>query len=215
MPLVQNGIHEDFLRIVGLAGDAEVLEHWSKANYYRECADELMAKLGSDTPETFRKCFDLDLIRHHGPLPEPYRERLIRLIQEEILPLDKLGLKLFQLKKQSVTCGPHDTCQARWTWPDRRLTDRCYVGLCRRPPAKGESPGEIALSGSLQTVTREQFERGGCLVIHPRSEWDASFVVVWALLDAGFQSFFSEPLILGQLQIGPSGQGPRGRKPGI
>jgi serine/threonine protein kinase len=180
-----------------------------------QAAQELMAKLDSDNSREFRKRFDLDLIRRHGKLPEPYREQLIRLIQEEILPLEKLGLKPFSLKRQSLTCGPHDTCQARWTWPDRRFVECCYVALCRRPPAKGDSPRDVSLAGSLQTVTREQFEGGGCLVIHPRSEWDTGYVVVWALVDAGFQSFFSEPLVLGRLQIGPLGPGPRGCKGGV
>lgn len=44
LPLVQNGIHEDFLAIATLCGRADLLQQWSRSNYYMECLDEINAK---------------------------------------------------------------------------------------------------------------------------------------------------------------------------
>jgi len=49
-------------------------------------------------------------------------------------------------------------------------------------------------------------------VIHVKPEWTGSWVIVWAIVDLGFQTFASQPLALGRLDAGGQepGQGWKG-----
>lgn len=46
-PMVQNGIHEDYLAMAALTGNTEIYQAWNRKNYYFECITELYAKKAS------------------------------------------------------------------------------------------------------------------------------------------------------------------------
>ena len=172
-----------------------------------EGAQQLIAVIRSGNPAEFRESFDADIVRRYGKLLGTYRTELVKMIRDHILPADCIGLKPFAMKRQGLIRGLRNTWEARWSWPDRRFTDRCYLGICRQRPGRDQSPRDLALPESLNAVTREQYEGGGGKrVIHPKMEWNTGYVVVWAVLDVGFEQFFSEPLILGRLELAGPGQ---------
>lgn len=47
LPLVQSGIHEDYLAMADLCGRWDLIESWSRENYYLECFDEIDTKRGA------------------------------------------------------------------------------------------------------------------------------------------------------------------------
>ncbi|MFO0872307.1 MAG: hypothetical protein U0935_25545, partial [Pirellulales bacterium] len=157
---------------------------------------KLIEALQSGDREGFRQQFDQQLLRQSGTQFAPYVDRLREWIVSEILPCDKLGLKppiaLSALVKQGTTY------LARWLWPGPRFTDNCQLIICRHPPKRGDDPrATIAIEET--PITRRMYEDRGARVIHPLPEWDGCYVVVWAVIDAGFEKFVSEPLVLGRL----------------
>jgi serine/threonine protein kinase len=178
-----------------------------------EGTQRLIGALRSGDRAEFRAAFDPEVIRRYGKMLAPYRQPLLEFLRGEILPAEKMGLKPYVLKRQSLTRGTRNTWELRWSWPDRHWSERCYVGICRQQPRGDRSPRELALPEALNVVTRDAFEQGGGKwVIHPKYEWNSGYVVVWAVLDVGFDQLFSEPLILGRLELAAPGQRPGGKR---
>jgi hypothetical protein len=51
-----------------------------------------------------------------------------------------------------------------------------------------------------QTIDRKRYEdASGCVPVSCQDEWMRGYVVVWAVVDLGFDKLFSEPLVLGRL----------------
>jgi hypothetical protein len=81
IPLVQNTIHEDFLRVASVVGDSELLKAWSRENYYAECAEELIAKeaygiLDRHRVADLKASFELALHNEPEAVRRGYAERL-------------------------------------------------------------------------------------------------------------------------------------------
>ena len=79
-------------------------------------------------------------------------------------------------------------------------------GVPAAPPPQADPrrfPAELRLR-----VNRKRYEEASGVLAIPDSEARLSgLVLVWALVDAGFQLFFSEPLTLGSLDPAKIGRG--------
>ena len=80
---------------------------------------------------------------------------------------------------------------------------RCAGALRRRKPTRGVFRPNFGCE-----FDRKRYEEASGVLAIPDSEARLSgLVLVWALVDAGFQLFFSEPLTLGSLDPAKIGRG--------
>ena len=101
------------------------------------------------------------------------------------------------VKSQQV--GGH---RANWIWPHPNLSSTCILGICRRKPKRGDDPTQMKSRDLLwkQWIARDQIDgnnRG--FIFHPRREQIKCYVAVWAVVDLGFKTLVSDPLVLGRL----------------
>jgi hypothetical protein len=74
------------------------------------------------------------------------------------------------------------------------------LAVCRHKPKLGDDPR--AMDVIRYPITRDRYQAASGCVIHPSDEWDGYYVAVWAVINVGFETFVSEPLILGRLGVG-------------
>jgi hypothetical protein len=156
----------------------------------------------------FADLFDAALIteicrqsRHHQPLVSQWMET-------EILPLARIGLTcdpaaaLTRDEQSQLTC--------RWTWPAPRFSNTCRLVICKQRPRPQIPPDNVPAEHSA-AITRDQFFPAASHQIAIQPEWDGCHVIVWAVVDLGFQVFYSEPLELGPVPAAskPAAQPPR------
>jgi len=104
---------------------------------------------------------------------------------------------------------PEDTGEAgeekrlfrvRWTWPSPRFADRCRLALTEKRPGAADDPEDVAADVQLD-VDRATWQReGGACALPVEPAWLGRHVVVWAVIDLGFQQFHSPPLVVGKLE---------------
>ena len=122
-------------------------------------------------------------------------------MHDDVLPLPQIGLgpaigraNISRLEDQ------RNACRVRWTWPPPRIADECLLAVCPSAPLSTDLPSDV------QAVYRAPIDRsawesgGGSRVIEPLPEWVGFHLVVWACVDLGFASFYSQPLVLGVLE---------------
>ena len=171
----------------------------------------LVESLRTGDRAAFLEQFDAPLLRQSPVQFAPLREMLRTLIVDEVLPAKKLQLEPPIAVKSLVPQG--QVLIARWRWPLPRFTDQCLLGIVRTPPRKTDDPRTMPMVEQT-IVTRKSYESAsGSRRIHPLPEWEGCYVAVWAIIEAGFETFHSEPLTLGRITSqSPSGSG-RGAAP--
>lgn len=177
--------------------------------------EALVDALRAGDRRTFRNNFDVHVIRQYARFFAPFRDAIEEWVREEVLPREKMGLKP-SLGKMSLVQRPGSAgaYQASWTWPKRRYTDECLLAVCRGKPPEAVATSAEAVRQSPAIlrwpVTRHAYENARP-ILHAEDDWDGACVVVWALVDLGFETFASEPLILGRIgQAAMAGKGKRG-----
>jgi hypothetical protein len=163
----------------------------------------MLKALAHDDRDGFRAMFSASCIREHAAAFKPSWSKLLEWTRAEILPVDHIGLGVavgvrgVEVRKGSS--AEFLRCTVRWKWPDSRFTDECRVLLCRNKPAANVSPDETA---SLLKIpkTRELYQSGGGFLTQQVSTaWKGCYVVVWAKIDLGATTLWSEPLVLGKV----------------
>jgi len=88
----------------------------------------------------------------------------------------------------------------RWRWPLPRFADRCRLALTAKRPGAADDPEHVTADFQLD-VDRAVWQRqGGACLLSLEPGQLGRFVVVWAVIDLGFQQFHSPPLVLGKLE---------------
>jgi serine/threonine protein kinase len=156
----------------------------------------------------FLDLFDVRVIRRYPERFEPFRTQLGRWTETEVLPAENMGLRGAIARASVVLVGKaHETYRIRWTWPQQRFTDECILAICPDLPAADEDPREFAAS-FREPIDRTRWESGGgSWLLHAERAWQGQHVVVWAVVDLGFQLMFSHPLALGTLGDPEAGAG--------
>jgi hypothetical protein len=151
----------------------------------------------------FVQSFNARLVRGHAGTLRPHWHRLVAWVKSDVLPAERLGLKpptaQRPLELQPAADRKSTRCTMRWNWPEQRFTEECRVMVCRNRPAAGESPDTI--KGWVDfPMTREMYQSAGGFRRHViDAAWQGAYVVVWAKIDLGAESFWSEPLVLGKV----------------
>jgi serine/threonine protein kinase len=157
-----------------------VLDHDSKQ--FRELFDRvLVAELCAEVPQ-------------HQPLISGWIER-------EILPLDKSGLKAVQT---SLTQLNERQWRAMWRMPRASVANRGLLTISRDRPKPNALPSDLELlhDAAIAPPTTDAASISAEFAVEFDAEpgWRGAFVFAWAVIDLGFQTFYSEPLALGQLR---------------
>ncbi|HEX7449060.1 MAG TPA: hypothetical protein VF306_16020 [Pirellulales bacterium] len=161
----------------------------------------LLATLQRNDRQAFRDDFDARVLRRHAKEFASYQARLREWILAEVLPTDRLGLAP-PLARRGLTREPsgNGTFRICWQWPQPRYSEQCVVAVCREPPRRGGDPRQLAALIRLPVDRKSYEEGGGSRLLHADHDWQGGYVVVWAVVDVGFEQFASEPLVLGRLE---------------
>lgn len=161
----------------------------------------LLGTLKHNDRAGFHQAFDSRVLRRHPHDFAHHRGRIEEWIAAELVTSQQIGLAPPVARKPLVRePGNNGTFRVCWQWPEPRYSEQCIVSLCRNLPARGDDPRAIEAIIRLP-VDRKSFEEGGGnRILHVEPDWFGSYVVVWAMIDAGFHVFASEPLVLGRLE---------------
>jgi len=157
----------------------------------------LIATLLELQPGNFAQLFDAGLLREICR-ELPHHQNLVRRwVEAELLTAAALGLQVGPSEGLHRT-GP-STIRLSWTWPAERFAEQCIIGVCRQTPGAGAGPDDV------QTLLRLTVDRAACnarvggVQLPVEADWDGAGVFVWAVIDLGFQVFYSQPLELGRI----------------
>lgn len=156
----------------------------------------LQAILDHD-PNAFRERFDRELVAELC-LQSPHHERVVAAwIEQEILPLDRCGLQPTPGVWQLPIANRREF---RWIWPSHAITCQCQVTVSHNRPSRNAIPDDMDLLYST-VIERKSAEGEQAIIELPIVlAWHGAEVFVWAIVDLGFQTFYSEPLSLGLIR---------------
>ncbi len=144
----------------------------------------------------FRDLFDRILVADICSRMPQHQRMVADWVEREILPLGKSGLAL--KTGDGLRWTRSDVCQARWTWPHSTVAAHCLLTISRETPKQHAIPSEMTLLHSMVV------ERGSSafaptveFLIDPG--YRGASVFIWAIIDLGYQTFYSDPLSLGEL----------------
>jgi serine/threonine protein kinase len=182
------------------ANVAEKLREMNEGMQQRRAArrQALVAALTSTRRKEFYELFDKQIIReiceqfqHHQPLVNQW-------IEDEILSLERCGLAAVEEHGLKRISDEH--YRARWVWPDTRFADRCRLVVTPQLPKPNANLDNLSNHLAF-TIDRNTWDAGaGYRDLLTEKEWIGCYVLVWAILDVGFQTFDTQPLQLGQLE---------------
>lgn len=91
--------------------------------------------------------------------------------------------------------------RATWQWPHEHMSNECRLAIIRQKPKAKVTIESLdpVYQTSLDRATYHQDPAGHEFDADP--EWHDAYVTVWAVIDLGFQTFASEPLVVGQLKL--------------
>lgn len=182
------------------AAVAEKLREMKQGIHQRRAArrQAITSALTSTRRKEFYELFDREIIqeiceqfRHHQPLVNQW-------IEDEVLSLEQCGLAAVAEKGLERVSGGH--FRARWVWPEPRFTDRCRIVVAPHLP-KPNSNLDSLTNHLAFTIDRDTWDAGdGYRDLLTENEWIGCYVLVWAIVDVGFQSFNTQPLTIGQIE---------------
>lgn len=96
--------------------------------------------------------------------------------------------------------NPPGGYRVRWSWPQPRFADSCFLAICPAEPKPADNLREMAAHFRV-LIDRQGWEAGGgARLLATDPAWTGAWVVVWTVVDLGFQSFPSPPLVLGRIK---------------
>lgn len=209
--------------------DYPLPEAWSAAVAdaagYESRTEALLDVLREGRREAFLAAFDSRLIRRFAEQFEKHRDELRQWTIDDLLSLKSLGLAAAEsgpsiepveepehpaeAPAAEPVAEPDEPEQEaetrtrfclRWTWPEPRFADRCRLAVVAKRPGAGDDPEDVEADVVLDVDRSAWHQQGSCAALEAESEWLGRFVVVWAVVDLGFQAFCSPPLVLGKLE---------------
>ncbi|NQT16092.1 MAG: hypothetical protein HQ582_25270, partial [Planctomycetes bacterium] len=172
--------------------------------------DALLAALDSGDCQSFVALFDARIIRKSPDRFSRHESLLTEWTRSKVLPLDGLGLGLAVGRASLVAMDQAEGAyRVRWTWPQQRFADECILAVRPEEPDSDAHPRDLDVQHRLPLDRQNWESGGGNRVIHVEPEWAGSRVIVWALVDLGFRTFASHPLVLGRLDNGKRRSGGR------
>jgi len=163
----------------------------------------MLDALGRRRLEEFLAAFDAGTVRAYPERFEAHRELLETWTSSQLLSAEAIGLAT----PGAHTAGGESIVRAedpaagwcvRWNWPEARMTDQCLVGVADEEPRPCDRPEDLPLRAQWP-VERGAYESQGSFLLPDSPESAGGYVIVWAVIDIGFQRWTSDPLLLGRL----------------
>jgi hypothetical protein len=155
----------------------------------------LLEAIRADNSPLARQLFDLaDIQRAHqlGLLDDQDQRDLLSWAQQHLRPRASLGLASAYPNSELLCVAPGEY-ELDWIWPEIRLADKCLCAVAEIEPAADKTPEQLR----TQLVWEQEigYEQRAQIKLRVRSGWQTDFaVVVWAVIDLGFQRVYSESL---------------------
>lgn len=189
--------------VKGYAHAPDVQKFLTDATHDVGSIRSMLDAFGRGDRSGFVQSFSARVIREHAPAFEKHWQTLIDWTEAEVLQTHKLGLLLPVGVKPIETVGGAGNGPLRvvfrWKWPEPRFTEDCRVVLCRSRPDPAASPEDTPCLFRI-SKTRELYQSaGGYHAQQVDPAWKGCYVVVWARLDLGATTLWSEPLLLGKV----------------
>ena len=172
---------------------------WSQAVV--QAVRDMSAAAQRGDRNAFVTSFDAAFMRDHASSLKAHWRQLTEWVRCDVLPAASPQPPIAQ---KPLEVSPGDVkgasrCRLKWRWPERRFTDECMVVICRSKPAEDDVPRSVAALVSFP-MTRESYEdAGGFRTVHAEPDWKGAYIAVWAKIDLGSDSFWSQPLVLGRI----------------
>jgi hypothetical protein len=163
----------------------------------------MQAAITSGDRDAFSRAFSARILREHAAAFASHWRTVLEWTRSHVLPPARLGLEP-PIGVRAIEVKPAGTdgqvrCVLRWKWPEPRFSDECRVFICRNRPAPSATP-ETATAVLKIPKTRELYQSGGG---YHAQQLDVTtkgcYAVVWARVDLGTESLWSEPLVLGKV----------------
>lgn len=145
----------------------------------------------------FVELFDAALIsdicgqfRHHQPVVSQW-------VESEILPVSRLGLATDA--ETAVVRDEEGNLTIRWTWPAPNISNECRLVICSTRPSANALPEDVDAQYSV-AIQRHEWDEATGHQLQQNPELDGNDVYVWAVIDLGYQTFFSAPFRVGHIQ---------------
>lgn len=160
----------------------------------------MIGAMEANNAEEFLKQFDANALLRD---PETYQEVFPVMeswIVNLVLPLRTIGLRPV-FGRASVLTEDDGTVSVRWTWMHPRFGNSCVLGVFGGNLLETDRPEDVALAFQKE-ITRGEWEKGGSFFsLKPDAECNGMKVIVWGVVDTGFKRFYTEPLVLGTLEV--------------
>jgi hypothetical protein len=147
--------------------------------------------------DRFRQLFDCELVADLCAHVPQHQALVSGWIEREILPLGKSGLKAF---------GPgliqHDGLHWRATWlaPSAAIANRALLTISRDRPKPHAIPCDLELFHGVEVLPLTDGAEPVTVEFTIEPAWRGAHVFAWAVIELGFQTFYSEPLSVGPLR---------------
>ncbi len=145
----------------------------------------------------FAELFDAELVReiclqyrHHQPLVRQW-------VEADLMPAQRIGLATDP--QRALVRDEQGNLQIWWNWPPPHISQECRLIVCQSRPAATALPDDVQGLYAL-TLRREQWQDAIGLIVPFDPAWEGARVVVWAIVDLGFQVFCSEPFEVGVIK---------------
>ena len=176
-------------------GIDDVKQRMEKAQYNRR--QNLIRSLSANDRTTFYELFDIEMVSEICEALPHHQAPIGKFTEHEILPLDRCGLTAGEAATLEI--NEEGRIRVAWHWPEPRISNRCCLMVCPETPKSHQSPVDIESVYSF-TINRPEWDAAGqSHEFSLQPEWEGHHVVVWAVLDLGFQIYYTEPLDLGRL----------------
>ena len=163
-------------------------------------SEGMIGAMDANDAKLFIEAFDANALIKD---PEIYQEifpQMIPWIEGQILPLETNGLRPV-FGRASILNEEDGTVSIRWTWMHPRFGNACVLGVSGGKILDTDRPEDVSLVFSAE-ITRSQWEKSGSFfTLTPDPAWNGMKVIVWGVIETGFQRFYTQPLILGNLDI--------------
>lgn len=163
-------------------------------------SEGMIGAMDANDAKLFIEAFDANALIKD---PEIYQEifpQMIPWIEGQILPLETNGLRPV-FGRASILNEEDGTVSIRWTWMHPRFGNACVLGVSGGKILDTDRPEDVSLVFNAE-ITRSQWEKGGSFfTLTPDPAWNGMKVIVWGVIETGFQRFYTQPLILGNLDI--------------
>lgn len=169
----------------------------------RRCAQQsaaMAAALAEGRFDAVAQQFDARAVRQDSERFAPYAASLAEWARRELVDPEAIGLGPPDAGEPIEASDDGTVYVVRWSFPSARYAERCILGVAPAAPPDDAPPDEVALNVRYE-IDRTGWEAAGRQhVIAAEPEWRGHPVAVWAVIDLGFETFISRPLILGRLR---------------